>query len=158
MAFVPNHCKVTQPIVDGRKECGDCKQVLPVSQFWRNNARADRYQHRCKECSKVGVYGWQRGNVKYIAYRQNERLKRFKLTQANYDEMLLKQDGLCAICRQPERARFRGRLKRLAVDHCHKTGRVRGLLCQSCNRGIGYLGDDAERVVAALAYLKECVS
>ena len=59
------------------------------------------------------------------------------------------QDGKCAICSNPQENR------RLAVDHCHKTGKVRGLLCQGCNTGIGGLKDDTERIKKAIDYLKK---
>lgn len=58
------------------------------------------------------------------------------------------QDGRCAICRKPERWRY------LSVDHCHGTGRVRGLLCSMCNTAIGKLGDNADGVRQALRYLE----
>lgn len=155
MAFMPHHSKVKYPVVDGMKECAECHKTLPVSSFWRNKSRADRYQHRCKECSKAHVYGWREGNVKYVAYRQNGRLEKYKITPNQYDAMSEAQGWLCAICNQPERSRFKGKLRRLAVDHCHETGRVRGLLCCSCNRALGYFGDDAKRLEAAVAYLRK---
>jgi hypothetical protein len=57
------------------------------------------------------------------------------------------QNGLCAICLEPPVGR------RLAVDHCHKTGEVRGLLCNRCNAGIGLLGDDPQIIGRAVEYL-----
>jgi hypothetical protein len=63
---------------------------------------------------------------------------------ADYERMLDEQDGHCAICPSTED---------LHVDHCHSTGVVRGLLCGPCNRGIGLLRDDTERLLAAARYL-----
>lgn len=66
-----------------------------------------------------------------------------------YNELREKQDYRCAICgRHEETIQIR-----LAVDHCHLTGQVRGLLCASCNQGLGYLGDDYESLIAATKYL-----
>src|SRR5262245_51094954 len=73
-------------------------------------------------------------------------LKRYGITPAEYDALLEKQGGLCAICRKRSK-------QRLCVDHCHLTGTVRGLLCTSCNLGLGSLKDDQASLVAALAYL-----
>lgn len=83
------------------------------------------------------------------AYAREWFLRRhYKITGADYDAMHAAQGGVCAICGQPSKT------GKLAIDHCHSTGRVRGLLCISCNRGIGYLGDDPERAFRASEYLK----
>lgn len=66
-----------------------------------------------------------------------------------YLEMMETQNGLCAICKKPEPL---GR--ELAIDHCHTTGAIRGLLCTKCNLGLGMLGDDLESLERAYSYLK----
>jgi len=76
-------------------------------------------------------------------------LKEFGLTIEDYDQMLLKQNGVCKICGKKCSS---GR--RLAVDHCHTTGKVRGLLCGRCNQGIGHFQDDSGRLLIAAAYLQ----
>lgn len=77
-------------------------------------------------------------------------LKRdYNLTPDQHRAMMEAQDGRCAICRKPESD---GR--ELSVDHCHKTGRPRGLLCWQCNTAIGKFGDTSDGVRAALAYLE----
>lgn len=74
--------------------------------------------------------------------------------------MLSQQHGVCAICQQPERSIFKnkvyksGQAKRLAVDHNHQTNKIRALLCDGCNRGIGYFEEDISRLLAAVAYLE----
>jgi Recombination endonuclease VII len=74
-------------------------------------------------------------------------LKRlYGISAAEYDALLAKQGGACAICRKRSKAR-------LCVDHCHVTGTIRGLLCHSCNLGLGSLKEDQASLVAALAYL-----
>lgn len=76
---------------------------------------------------------------------RNDHLRRkYGLTGDEYDALLDRQGGVCAICRQPERLMGRGRVRRLAVDHDHRTGKVRGLLCASCNTVLGQLRDDPE--------------
>jgi hypothetical protein len=78
---------------------------------------------------------------------RNGKLKRlYGISAAEYDALLAKQGGACAICRK----RSKGRL---CVDHCHVTGTVRGLLCSACNIALGSLKDDQASLVAALAYL-----
>ena len=72
--------------------------------------------------------------------------KHYGLSDEDYDTLLAKQGGACAICRRRPRGR-------LCVDHCHLTGMVRGLLCRKCNLGLGCLVDDAASLISAFAYL-----
>lgn len=74
---------------------------------------------------------------------------KFGITLADYEAMSEAQGGVCAICKKPPQKHRR----HLDVDHDHKTGRVRGLLCSPCNRAIGYFRDDPELMRAAAAYL-----
>lgn len=77
-------------------------------------------------------------------------MSKFGITAAIYFDMLEEQGGVCYICQGPE---IGGR--RLAVDHCHYTGKVRGLLCARCNRAIGMLEDSLELVERAAEYLRK---
>lgn len=85
------------------------------------------------------------------------RFKRYGVTAAEYEHMLLTQKGHCAICGEDPPAHRDGRAK-LAVDHCHKTGKVRGLLCAWCNAALGYLKEDLARVAAVTKYLRKHAS
>lgn len=82
--------------------------------------------------------------------RLRNDLKRFGITLEQYIALLKKQDGKCAICKNEETVKF---VKRLAIDHCHKTGKVRGLLCHGCNAGLGRFKDDASLLHAAADYI-----
>jgi hypothetical protein len=86
--------------------------------------------------------------------RENQLKRRFGLSQAEYDDMSEAQGHSCAICRRPERDSVNGVVKRMAVDHEHVTGRIRGLLCSSCNRGIGLFDDDPETIRSAARYIE----
>ncbi len=78
--------------------------------------------------------------------RQSRRGRTYGLTAEDLERMLIEQGGLCAICeRSPAR--------RLCIDHCHATQKVRGLLCDNCNIALGLLDDDPERLRAAIAYV-----
>jgi hypothetical protein len=80
--------------------------------------------------------------------RLQRKLKhKYDLTMEDYGRLLKKQDGRCAICG------IKPLFKRLTVDHCHDTGRVRGLLCGHCNSGIGRLRDDSDLCRLAADYL-----
>ena len=88
-------------------------------------------------------------------YMRAVNLAKYGITPDDYDAMLENQGGRCAICGQPETALgYHGEIKSLAVDHCHDTGDVRGLLCQSCNMGIGLFDHNDELMQAAIKYLK----
>lgn len=99
-----------------------------------------------------GVEISERQRTIYSAMRYyGEIEKLYGLTGDKYEAMLRKQNGLCALCHQPETRRQYGRLTRLSVDHDHLSGHVRGLLCRACNAGIHTLEKVGSDVV--LAYL-----
>lgn len=83
------------------------------------------------------------------------RQRVFGLTTEQYERMVEAQAGLCAICMLPETARTNGGegVRQLSVDHDHRTGRVRKLLCNRCNTAIGSLGDDPQLALGAHLYL-----
>lgn len=78
-----------------------------------------------------------------IMYRKN-----YGISLEDYEIILVKQGGVCGICFCKDKN------KRLAVDHCHKTGKIRGLLCNKCNIGIGYFDDNIENLIKAANYLR----
>ncbi len=80
--------------------------------------------------------------------------RKFGITLEEYDAMVLAQHGVCAACGGPPGQNSKGKPIRLAIDHCHRTGRVRGLLCANCNVAIGMVDDDIEQLEALIRYLK----
>ena len=90
---------------------------------------------------------YRRNRAERLAISRAQKLRRFGLSIEDYDTIHRAQGGVCAICRRPQRG------KRLAVDHDHETGRVRGLLCASCNTGLGHFRDDPVLLYVAAAYL-----
>lgn len=113
---------------------------------------ANNYGCRCDLCRDArNAYGreWAANNAEK---RRAMRLKtRYGLPAGEYDRMFAEQGGVCAICKSPPSEE--GRTKRLHVDHCHRTGDVRALLCFKCNGAIGKFNDDPDLVMAAAAYL-----
>ena len=109
---------------------------------------------RAKEPEKYKkyVHKWKSKNPD----RERERnLAQFGLTIEDYDAMHEAQDGLCAICKQPETSSRDGKVYRLAVDHDHKTGKVRGLLCFKCNSAMGSFEKREIPLENVLKFLKE---
>src|SRR3990167_4704807 len=85
-------------------------------------------------------------------------LKRtYNLTLEQHEELLKKQNNLCAICQKPEFIvdKRSGKIKKLAVDHNHKTGQVRGMLCINCNKGIGHFYENPKTLKQAIKYLQQ---
>jgi hypothetical protein len=84
--------------------------------------------------------------------RANDYRKCYGITIADYDDMFKAQDGKCAIC-GTSKPHTRSDVRHFSIDHDHDTGQVRGLLCDQCNRGLGLLHDDIERLKSAIQYL-----
>ncbi|MET8815719.1 endonuclease VII domain-containing protein [Streptomyces sp. NPDC004549] len=117
---------------EGYKFCRSCKTVKPWSEWHRNASASDGLSTSCKACRAA------KGRAHHLK-------RHYGLTEAERDAMIAAQHGLCIICLAAPAAH---------VDHCHKTGRVRGVLCFNCNSAIGKLGDDPEAVRRAAAYLE----
>jgi hypothetical protein len=119
------------------KVCPGCHFLLRVDKlFYKHGARG--VTSRCKNCLAGGDDQYSR------------RLRRFyDLTPDDYAAMAADQGWACAICRERPATN-----RRLAVDHCHKSGKVRALLCQPCNVGIGALRDDPGIMTRAIEYLR----
>lgn len=114
----------------------------------------DPVKHARKTASDRASYAKYRRSEKYVATRRRAHWKRqYDITPEQYDVMLKKQDGVCAICRQPETAGRNGKVKLLSVDHDHTTKQLRGLLCDDCNKALGCMHDNRARLQSALEYL-----
>lgn len=117
----------------------------------RVRAQAKSYYEANRDEIREAERRKKRGDPeKYALYERKRALARYGLTIEDYDALLEDQAGVCAICGKPCRS---GR--RLAVDHCHTSGKVRGLLCVTCNQGLGAFEDNPELFSAAVRYLRE---
>lgn len=134
--------------VKGLKRCPGCKETKPLASFYESeNSNGGRASH-CIICANTQNAEKRKeyAREQYLRTKEkepdrvyNNRLKKkFGITIENYNQRLAEQNGLCAVCGEAETH------KRLAVDHNHKTGQIRGLLCGRCNPAVGYLRDSAE--------------
>lgn len=132
-----------------RKRCKQCEQVKDYSKFYNHPNTSDGKQQHCISCSAAMKKELKVTDPKkYKRDQKNRYLKhRYGITIDKYDDMYEQQNGKCAICRTEDKGNF-------AVDHCHKSGKVRGLLCRKCNLGIGQLKDDIEILNNAITYLQ----
>lgn len=88
-------------------------------------------------------------------FRSRQLKSLYGITIYDYNKLLQQQGGVCAICGKSETWKINGKAQALSVDHCHKTGRVRGLLCNACNVSIGAMNEDPESMERAAMYLRQ---
>ena len=139
------------------KTCTVCKETKPIGEFYNYKASKDGKAYRCKTCDNKARNKWREENPERAAYSlRNRRLKyQYGIDIPEYNKILEEQGGVCACCGRKENNVMGPRRDwNFAVDHCHDTGRIRGLLCNDCNRGIGLLGDNVKGLEKALEYLK----
>lgn len=123
------------PLLKKCEICGEIKKLQSYGfRFFRRAAFA-QYLPICSRC-----------------YSRIVMLKKFGLSDKDYEEMLRKANYKCQICRSPV---SRGKVKTLVMDHCHVTNKVRGILCNQCNSGIGLFKESATMLRLAIDYLRE---
>ncbi len=148
------------------KHCSRCNRWLLLIEFGFYGAAWDELYSRCKKCANKNerkIYAENRGSrleaVRQHRIKYPERLRDSELFTAHrirledYNALLKSQNGVCAICRQPEMVEG----KSLAVDHDHMTGEIRGLLCNLCNRILGYAKDSVVTLSSAIDYLETSI-
>jgi hypothetical protein len=136
--------------------CTVCKIAKPPEDFYdgyksknQRYATNKRYPHsRCKECEHAKNKIYHKKNKDKVTERQmiSHRRRIYGLNEEQYNNMILSQNNICAICHKPSD-------KTLHIDHDHVTGRVRGLLCSNCNTGIGFFKEDIDSLASAIEYL-----
>jgi hypothetical protein len=136
-------------------------KVTPAYQAkWRrkNPEKVKAYEDKRRGLRRAYNREWTRNNPeKRFASDLRRRLKKYGLTIDQFKDLVAKQQGLCAICKRPPDARKTTggrRYWRLDVDHSHLTGKVRALLCCSCNGLLGYARDSIEVLSLAIDYLR----
>lgn len=115
------------------KRCATCFATQSSENFQLHALTEDGLLHECNDCRRDRHYA-----------------RTYGITLEEYDKMDKEQNRRCAICLE-----FCITGRRLAIDHDHKTGRVRGLLCAKCNRALGMFGDSPQTLQRAIEYLKE---
>lgn len=141
---------------DRRKAEGNPIKQPPLSDEQRaaHAAYAREWRRKRKEAGLPvsGSYNYEKG--------QRRRYRSYGLTEETYKELYTSQGGCCAICRVPllevnSPGRAGPRKRNTHIDHCHTTGKTRGILCSGCNLGLGHFQDDPSKLQAAIAYLAQ---
>lgn len=123
---------------ENQKKCYECLNIKDIKEFSKNVTTKDGLAKKCKLCCRGQQLKWSYG-----------------LSLEEYENLLKQQDGKCACCGTEDNLKEFGRKgKYFDVDHCHKTGKIRGLICGPCNSGISRLGDGLDKVLLAYNYLK----
>lgn len=143
------------------KICRDCQIEKPLSEFHKNTRLRSGVMTYCKPCQtarhKLAALKKTPEELaeRQARYDRRHGLKQYGITEEQYEEMLARQGGVCATCRQPS-------TRTLHVDHdhtccpqqCRSCGEcIRGLLCRACNLALGYLRDDPETLKRMIKYL-----
>lgn len=138
------------------KWCGKCKKWLPLDNFAKNKIKWDGLQERCSNCRREH---WENKGKYTRILPSKEILKKkrrkwiinsYGITEEEYENLLKYQDNKCAICGTTDWGR-----PSPCIDHNHKTGEVRGLLCNRCNRTLGLANDSFDLLNLMVEYLKK---
>jgi hypothetical protein len=137
------------------KTCTVCKEAKKLDEYYKCTASKDGKGYRCKECDNLARKSWTINNSERAAYSSRNRALKWKygIDIPTYDRMLATQKHCCAICGDKEN-KVGGLHNSFSVDHDHTTGKVRGLLCNQCNRGLGMLGDNIKSIMNVVKYLE----
>jgi hypothetical protein len=142
-------------VKDGYKVCTVCNTEKPFSDYHSRIIKGiTKFRAQCKKCR--GKDSWERIKKKfpdnYDVLDRVWKLQRrgVNITQKQYVDLIYNSNGLCEICNNPNTSNVKGSL---SVDHDHNNGKVRGLLCDKCNRGLGLFGDNINILLKAAEYL-----
>lgn len=135
----------------GFKRCTKCGKHKELSSFYKGRSECKEcgaeYKLLAKESGKLEVWRKNSDKNRRKSKREFELQKKYGLTPEQYEDLLNRQNGCCAICKQKPKTY-------ICVDHCHTSKRVRGLLCSTCNTALGLLNDNLELLENAIQYLR----
>lgn len=134
------------------KKCTKCGIEKPLSEFYKNKTNKDGLQKRCKPCDiLLGKQRYQKDPKLSAEKRFIRKLKQdYGINLLDYIKIKQDQNNSCAICKIKLAYGMQ-----VHVDHCHTTGKVRGILCRWCNIGLGHFKDSMENLKSAQKYLKK---
>lgn len=144
------------------KTCTVCNENKPYSEYYKSSREKDGYGYRCKLCDNAARKKSRNRdkpvseNKTKLGYKRRWLFYKYGLDSGDYENMLVAQNYKCAIC-GTSNPRGEGvesdKELSFSVDHNHKTKKVRGLLCNLCNRALGFFQDDPSIVQKAAEYL-----
>lgn len=133
------------------QRCYVCKIDKSLEDFSADKTRPNGRMSRCKKCNNERVNKYAKSPAGRARHRRYQLNRAYGLSIENYNLLISQQRGLCAICKKHPKDTQRGTLY---VDHNHKTGKVRGLLCGACNSSLGLLKENIETLESMIKYIK----
>jgi len=134
-------------------QCEEKKELIEFRKRFRGKNKNIYFESYCKNCERLNTKSWSQENKerrKEITLKKD--LKRnFDLSLEDYYKMRKEHNNQCAVCKVSKSKSGR----RLAVDHCHNTKLIRGLLCNECNTALGLLGENVERMYKLIEYISK---
>ena len=146
------------------KSCTMCRQTKTWAEFDYRTLPSGKESRTavCKPCRKYRDSFKSAARMKHYydnreAFKTHRLCRKYGILEHEYLALKEAQNNCCAICLKPECTidKRSGKVRELAVDHCHASGMVRGLLCTACNQALGFLDDDVQRLARAQEYLRE---
>jgi hypothetical protein len=126
------------------KRYDNARSIGPDNWYWKETSSDDNKASSQRE--------WRKNNPERVKDYDLQRM--YGISYDEYHDLLEQQNGKCSICKNEEHVLQKGKPRMLAVDHCHDSGKVRGLLCTNCNKGLGHFKDNIELLEKAIYYLK----
>lgn len=147
--------EINSDIETQTKICCVCNIRKPFVDFYNFKNQSDGKSYRCKSCDDASRHNYRKNNSKTVRLLERNRTLKFKygITLEDYYVMLESQKGCCAICGGTDKFSCSQSEVSFSVDHCHKTGKIRGLLCNACNRALGFFRDSEDILDKARKYL-----
>lgn len=149
-------CNSEKLLVNNKAQCHICKKIKNIKEFNKDNQTISGYARACRDCQKI------KSNNRYknfkLEHKNNHLKSYFNISLNDYNKILKKQNGVCAICGLLESRKTVNTSYTLAIDHDHITGKVRGLLCHRCNLGLGQFKDTTVLLQKAIEYLKGTIN
>lgn len=139
-----------------QKRCKICGEEKPIKRFSRCADSPDGSRHDCIDCSTARSRVWEKKitrKERLAVYRRHRLKKKYGLTEVAFQAMIRAQKNRCAVCYAEMKEEKDWR--QAVVDHDHKTGKVRAILCHACNCGIGHFEESIRAMESAIAYLKK---
>lgn len=139
------------------KQCTVCKETKELDQFYNVKSTKDGKGYRCKECDNKARQKWSANNPErsHLSQRQRNLKHRFGVDLEWYEKQFKKQNYSCAICQTKTNKTVGDRqFWNFSVDHCHDSGKIRGILCNNCNRALGLFQDNPELLKKAASYVE----